>query len=209
MHPASKHPAEVDAFLAEHTEWLLAQLRRVERLGGVWLERRNPRWSIPLRGESRAVVLERGGTGRHSLVVDDGQAVQIKLAPAASSDPALVLERWLRQQARRDIQEHIAALGPRLGQWPKRLFIMDQRTKWGNCAGTGNLSFSWRLVMAPTYVLQYLVTHEMVHLVVPDHSARFWLTVQSHCKESERSRRWLAANGQALHFDLAKRLKQE
>jgi predicted metal-dependent hydrolase len=50
---------------------------------------------------------------------------------------------------------------------------MDQRTKWGNCSAQGNLSFNWRLVMAPEFVLRYIVTHEMVHLAVPDHLVSF------------------------------------
>jgi predicted metal-dependent hydrolase len=83
---------------------------------------------------------------------------------------------------------------------------MDQRTKWGNCSPLGNLSFSWRLIMAPPFVLEYLVTHEAVHLVVPDHSKRFWLTVQSLCPKTERSRQWLAAHGTELMVDLDRRL---
>ena len=75
---------------------------------------------------------------------------------------------------------------------------MDQRTKWGNCSAKGNLSFNWRLILAPDYVLRYLVTHEAVHLAVPDHSAKFWLTVQSHCLDAERARQWLVANGDRL-----------
>jgi predicted metal-dependent hydrolase len=75
---------------------------------------------------------------------------------------------------------------------------MDQQTKWGNCSALRNLSFNWRIVMAPDSVLRYLVTHEVVHLAVPDHSRRFWLTVQSLCPETERARQWLSANGHRL-----------
>jgi predicted metal-dependent hydrolase len=56
------------------------------------------------------------------------------------------------------------------------------------------------LVMAPDFVLHYIVTHEMVHLAVPDHSRKFWLTVQSLCPETERARQWLVANGQRIHL---------
>jgi predicted metal-dependent hydrolase len=75
---------------------------------------------------------------------------------------------------------------------------MCQRTKWGNCSALGNLSFNWRLIMAPDFVLRYLVTHETVHLAIPDHSQRFWLTVQSLCPETERARQWLVANAHRL-----------
>lgn len=80
---------------------------------------------------------------------------------------------------------------------------MDQRTKWGNCSARGNLSFSWRLVLAPAVVLRYLVTHEAVHLAIPDHSAKFWLTVQSLCPEMERAKQWLSRHHMQLTVDLA------
>lgn len=79
---------------------------------------------------------------------------------------------------------------------------MDQRTKWGNCSSRRNLSFNWRLILAPEYVLQYIVTHEAVHLAIPDHSARFWLTVQSLCRDTERARHWLMAHAGDLAVDL-------
>ncbi len=79
---------------------------------------------------------------------------------------------------------------------------MGQRTKWGNCSADRNLSFNWRLILAPEFVLRYLVTHEAVHLVVPDHSAKFWLTVQSLRAETERAKQWLSANGPRLAVKL-------
>jgi hypothetical protein len=78
---------------------------------------------------------------------------------------------------------------------------MGQRTKWGNCSALHNLSFNWRLIMAPDFVMRYLVTHEAVHLAVPDHSQRFWLTVQSLCPDMERARQWLGANSRQLFLD--------
>ena len=162
---------------------------------------------ILLRGEPRTVVVDRRLGRASPRVLDGGDTLTVLVDNRLDVRPAQVLERWLRRQARRDIENHIAALAERLHRSPQRVYIMDQRTKWGNCAATGNLSFSWRLVMAPAYVLEYLVVHEMVHLVVPDHSARFWLTVQSLCPESERARRWLAAGGETLRFDLARRIQ--
>jgi predicted metal-dependent hydrolase len=78
---------------------------------------------------------------------------------------------------------------------------MGQRTKWGNCSSRGNLSFNWRLILAPDFVLRYLVTHEAVHLAVPDHSAKFWLTVQSLCRDTEKARQWLVRHARDLAVD--------
>ena len=75
-----------------------------------------------------------------------------------SKQPAVVL----RKQARERIELHIAEVGKRLKRAPNRIYVMGQRTKWGNCSARCNLSFNWRLVMAPDFVLRYIVTHEMV-----------------------------------------------
>ena len=90
----------------------------------------------------------------------------------------------------------------RLDVVPGRIYIMDQRTKWGNCSALGNLSFNWRIVMAPDSVLDYVVAHEVLHLMQPDHSPRFWLSLQSVCPQSERARQWLVANADQLDVDL-------
>ena len=72
----------------------------------------------------------------------------------------------------------------------------------------GNLSFNWRLILAPDFVLRYFVTHETVHLVIPDHSAKFWLTVQSLCRETERAKQWLCSHQALLTIDLRGALDQ-
>jgi len=70
-----------------------------------------------------------------------------------------------------------------------------------NCSSLRNLSFNWRLIMAPGIVLRYHVAHEAPHLAVPDHSRKFWLTVQSICPETERAKQWLSAHGHRLLSD--------
>jgi predicted metal-dependent hydrolase len=81
---------------------------------------------------------------------------------------------------------------------PGRLYVMGQRTKWGNCSRLGNLSFNWRLVMTPPEVIDYIVVHELAHLIEPSHSQRFWLVVQSHCPQFERHKAWLRDNQERL-----------
>src|SRR5205814_7173386 len=125
-----------------------------------------------------AIVVQRGARSR---------------TPAAHS-----LENWLRRQARAAIESNLVVVSARLRQRPRRVYVMGQRTKWGNCSADRNLSFNWRLILAPDFVLRYLVTHEAVHLAVPDHSAKFWLTVQSLCPKTERAKQWLSANGRKL-----------
>ena len=81
---------------------------------------------------------------------------------------------------------------------PGRLYVMGQRTKWGGCSRRRNLSFNWRLVMAPPEVLDYIVVHELVHLIEPYHSKKFWLIVRSRCPRFETYKRWLRENEDRL-----------
>ena len=156
---------------------------------------------ILFRGNPVAVRVVCSQTWRApNKVAIEHDAITVTCKPGSKTAPARSLENWLRKQARERIEQHIADISKRLKRAPNRIYVMGQRTKWGNCSALGNLSFNWRLVMAPDFVLRYIVTHEMVHLAVPDHSRKFWLTVQSLCPETERARQWLVANGQRIQL---------
>ena len=81
----------------------------------------------------------------------------------------------------------------------KRISLRDSRSRWGSCGPDGGLSFSWRLVFAPPSVLDYLVAHEVAHLVYLNHSARFWSLAEALCDgPMAEPRAWLRANGETL-----------
>jgi predicted metal-dependent hydrolase len=201
VRPAAREDADAIAFLIERREWVLGQIRRLEGLRHLRKPDRLGTGELLLRGQPVTVRVEhhphrRGG---NRVVLRDNELIVIS---GASPVPvARTLESWLREQARITIKQELEQVTTRLGRTPGRIFVMGQRTKWGSCSASRNLSFNWRLILAPVSVLRYLVIHEAVHLVIPDHSARFWLTVQSHCPGMERARQWLAANGERLRTE--------
>ena len=81
----------------------------------------------------------------------------------------------------------------------KRITVRDNRSRWGSCGPDGGLSFSWRLVFAPAEVLDYLVAHEVAHLVHMNHGPRFWKLVRELSGESDAAQEWLGRNGPLLH----------
>ena len=107
---------------------------------------------------------------------------------------------YLKREARSDLQKLGAILCA--GRWAsrsRRLSIRDQSSRWGSCTSAGSLSFSWRLILAPPYVLDYLAAHEVAHLVEMNHSARFWRVVAKICNHVERAKTWLDTHGNDLH----------
>ena len=109
------------------------------------------------------------------------------------------LTDWLKGEARRRIAPVVAAKVARLGRAAGRITLRDTRSRWGSCSANGNLSFCWRLVMAPETVLDYVVAHEVAHLAEPGHGSRFWRAVAGLTANAESARAWLRENGDRLH----------
>ena len=197
--PEGRDSREAVAFVADNRAWVAEQLERARKLLAARRAAKRADGCIACRGEIVAVRVVRSDDWHAPNTVSlDGGAITITCAPRGKTPANRSLENWLRKQARERIAQHITDISKRLKRSPNRIYVMGQRTKWGNCSALGNLSFNWRLVMAPDAVLRYIVTHEMTHLAVPDHSRKFWLTVQSLCPDAERARQWLVANGERL-----------
>ena len=188
---------------AGNESWVLAQLERVSSLRALRRPTRRLPSEILYRGESTPVRVEITETNaRGNLVRLCRGVIVLRRGLETRTSAARGLENWLRRQARLAITDCLPTLTARIRSRPGRVYVMDQRTKWGNCSSRGNLSFNWRLILAPDFVLRYLVTHEVVHLVVPDHSAKFWFMVQSLCPEMERAKQWLSRHHTQLTVNL-------
>ena len=203
VQPAGANEGDVSAFLRRNESWVLAQLDRVASLRGLRRPARRQSAEILYRGDLTPVRVEFVDTkARGNRVAwNDGEII-VRRGPETQTPAARSLESWLRRQARSAIGDYLPVVSARIGQEPARVYVMGQRTKWGNCSSRRNLSFNWRLILAPDFVFRYLVAHEVVHLAVPDHSAKFWLTVQSLCPDMERAKQWLSRHHAELTVNL-------
>ena len=208
LRPAGASDGDVSAFLRRNESWVLSQINRVANLRALKRPLRQKSGQILYRGEPTVVRVEFVDTkARGNRVAwSDGEIV-VRRGPETQTPAVRGLENWLRRQARSAIAGYLPVVTAQIGREPARVYVMGQRTKWGNCSSRGNLSFNWRLILAPDFVLRYLVTHESVHLVVPDHSAKFWLTVQSLCPDTERAKQWLSRHHAELTVSLADVIK--
>jgi hypothetical protein len=109
------------------------------------------------------------------------------------------LKDWLADQAREDLDARVAWHASRLGVRVRRIGLRDQTTRWGSCSASGLLSFSWRLILAPPFVLDYVAAHEVVHLLEMNHGPRFWKLVAKAVPRLEEAKEWLRNEGSELH----------
>lgn len=130
-----------------------------------------------------------------ALVVRDGPSLYV--GGTAERVPERVAA-WLKAEAKTRLAERAHATAARLGKTVRRVSVRDSRTRWGSCAADGSISFSWRLALAPEDIADYVVAHEVAHLVAMNHGPKFWRTVESLLPNHGHARSWLSEHGVRL-----------
>jgi predicted metal-dependent hydrolase len=154
---------------------------------------------VPLRGAAHRIVFPGGNPPRRAVRRIEARPFPELHAPGEAATAVQRLEQWFAREARRDLEECVARYADRLGVTPGRLTVRDQSSRWGSCSTTGALSFSWRLVLAPPAILDYVAAHEVAHLREMNHGPRFWTIVRQMCPEMDEAKRWLRIYGMDLH----------
>ena len=182
--------------------WIAAQLKRqpapVHFADGV---------IIPYLGTEHTVCHQAGARG---LRREDGEII----VSGREEHLARRLTDWLKAQAKAEISprahekaahlepSHSRSVRPERPVHPVRLgriTVRDTRSRWGSCSSDGQLNFSWRLVLAPEFVLDYVVAHEVAHLVHHNHSPAFWALTNTLTSRMDEAKAWLNAHGRSLH----------
>lgn len=180
-------------FADSHGQWIATRLAKVPER--VLFE---PGAMVPLRGVPHRVVHWSSIRGTTQATRDsEGQPII-----AVTGDAAHVARRvqdFLETQAKRDFAAAVKRHTAQLGVPAKRITVRDTKSRWGSCSATGALNFSWRLIMAPPFVLDYLAAHEVAHLRELNHSNRFWKLTYQLCPRTDEAERWLKTYGSALH----------
>lgn len=152
--------------------------------------------TIPLFGNPHRIVYT-GGRGVTDTCEQEGE-LQI-IVHGEERYLARRVRDFLKKQAEGIITLLVAKHSQTVGCKPKSIRYKDTVSRWGSCSASGHLSFSWRIVMAPEGVIDYLVAHEVAHLIEMNHGPRFWTLCEKLCPETRQCRIWLKRNGQALH----------
>ncbi|GGK70236.1 M48 family metallopeptidase [Amphritea balenae] len=110
------------------------------------------------------------------------------------------LEKWYRQQAEQLFQQRVMIRADQMGLQPSRIIIRSYRRRWGSCNSRREVSFNWLLVMAPEFIVDYVIVHELCHLREMNHSSAFWQLVQQYCPEYRLAKAWLNKNGSLMQW---------
>jgi predicted metal-dependent hydrolase len=184
---------EAKEFAQKHGGWIAARLKRLPEAApfahGI---------EVPLRGVPHRIVHRRGERGTVWTEADaDGNGLICVAGEAAHVNRRI--GDFLKREAQRDLDAASRRYADALDVAIKRISVRDQSSRWGSCSNTGVLSFSWRLIFAPPFVLDYLAAHEVSHLVELNHSPRFWRLVKRLYPNVERAKVWLDVHGTDLH----------
>lgn len=192
--PRDGHLEEGLAFLDRHRPWLAHRLaRRPDATPFV------EGMLLPLRGVDHVIRHSGQVRGGVRIVPAEGEA---PAALVVSGRPEFLARRvgaYLRQEAEQALTEASHRYAATLGVRFRKVTIKDTRSRWGSCTATGDLAYSWRIILAPPPVLDYLAAHEVAHLIEMNHSARFWRIVARLCPDWRQQRDWLKRHGARLH----------
>jgi predicted metal-dependent hydrolase len=175
------------ALLMDHAAWVTARLAALP--GAIPFE---DGAVVPLHGIERCI--RHFPDMRGPVRVEDGEIL-------VCGDPAFLQRRvadFFRAEARRRFADLVSRKAARAGVAALRVTVKDTRSRWGSCAANRTLAFSWRLVMAPPHVQDYVAAHEVAHLRHMNHGPRFWALVHDLTPHTERAKAWLRSHGPRL-----------
>jgi len=147
---------------------------------------------VPYLGELHLV--RHAGETRGLIRRADGEIV----VPGGIEHLPRRLTDWLKREAKRELSGRARDLAGRIGKPVGRISVRDTRSRWGSCSSNGNLSFCWRLILAPEFVLDYVVAHEVAHLIEHNHGPGFWKLVGELTDNTARAKNWLRRHGDSL-----------
>lgn len=185
--PSGASRREAVGFARERADWIRTHLADRPVEFRPW-----PGGKVLLEGREVALVAS-GGRAAH---IREGEIHLPLSAPEKTGARLAALFKTLARDRLATASDRYAA---QVGRSYTSLTLRDTRSRWGSCSSRGGLMYSWRLVMAPPEVLEYVAAHEVAHLAHMDHSRAFWTQVEQLCPDYARHRAWLREHGAQLH----------
>lgn len=200
--PRRVSKAEARAFLASRSDWVLATLAKArEKSGGRLVNAL--RWDgsdlLPYKGAPTPLHFTPARLARPTTRFTPEAITLFAAADTTTAQRSRLLKAAFIKEAREECEDMLLREAARLGLRVGALRMADTRSQWGSCTRAGDISLSWRLLMAPPEVLRYVAVHELCHIVHPDHSPAFWALVARQLPGFEAQQGWLKTQGSGLH----------
>jgi predicted metal-dependent hydrolase len=202
--PKSFSDSQVEKFIAQQSRWIEKKIRRNRILGALYPPKKYQNGDcFTYLGQSYR--LEVAEAERRSIqIIEDRLRVEaspLEILGNREENVASIVQAWYEGMALQTLRERVAFYEERMGLRSKAVRVRTLASQWGSCAVTGHLCFNSRLVMAPLEVVDYVVVHELSHLVHHNHSPRFWGLVAAFIPDYHKRRKWLREHGNFLTLD--------
>ena len=197
--PRGLSDREIERIVQARRQWILAKLHHPQK----YQDRRHPPGKEVVNGESAPYL---GRDYRIEIAETPSGDIELsrhfKVPPQQQGNRRKVLRNWYVARAKEIILRRVHQQGRCLGVTFGTARIVDNRYRWGSCTVRNNVNFNWRLIKAPMFVIDYVIVHELAHLLEPNHTDRFWSIVRAHSATMEKAKRWLKEFGQLLEQEV-------
>lgn len=203
---SSDNDDDIAGFLERKRQWLFNTVRDMERITAS--RHAVPRFitgsKIPYRGRKMSLTVRRTDAERATVTYRNGFIVDLPYWAKDEADQLVAseLKHWLKQRARRDVQEIATDYGKRFGLVPRSIRVTDMAQGWGSCGKQGNVLINWHLIFAPRKVLEYVVVHELAHLKIRSHGKDFWSLLSEFSKDWHIHKAWLENYDKIIDFNM-------
>ena len=197
--PEGKSETEIQRIVEQKRQWILGKLRHPQK----YRNRSHPPGKEVVNGESalylgREYRIEIGETASGN--VEFGYVFTVP--PAHQKKRREVLREWYLEHAKEKILGRVERHARSLGVCFGAARIVENRYRWGSCTVNNNVNFNWRLIKAPIFVIDYVIVHELAHLIEANHTSRFWGIIRAHTPAMEKAKAWLKEHGQVLEEEV-------
>ena len=197
--PADASNESIERVVREKRQWIYEKTRHRQKYEAL----PHPPGKELVTGESALYL------GRHyriELVAGDGREVRFSrrfLVPSSTAGRRKgAMRDWYLARARKLLPPRVARHARQLGANFRQAKIVDSRYRWGSCTVNDNVNLNWRLIKAPMFVIDYVIVHELAHLIEANHTPRFWNIVRTQVPTAEKAKSWLREHGQLLEQDI-------
>jgi predicted metal-dependent hydrolase len=188
---------EIHAFIQEKAHWIVAKRLEVQRKQAILNEKEfDHGHEFLFLGKKCPLEIQEDGVKRAKLVFD-GMRWQVSVSTGLSAEERQIqiretMLKWYRTQAEEILGGRIFHYSRQLGVTPKKIAVRTQKRVWGNCdCRTQTIHLNWQIILSPLEVVDYVVVHELCHLLVPNHSKRFWKKVEKILPDYRKQKKWL------------------